>query len=75
MDIQAEKYSLIERIIQIKDSHLIARLKQFLTLNESDFWDDLDDDLKASIERGVTQSARGEVQSHQEVMKKYNKCL
>ena len=75
MDIQAEKYTLIERIIQIKDSSLIARVKQFLAANESDFWEELDEDLKASIERGLSQSARGEVKSHGEVMKKYEKWL
>ncbi len=71
MDIKAEKYYLIERITKIKDSGLISRLKQFLTLNESDFWNELDPELKASIEKSLSQSTRGEVRSHEEVMEQY----
>ncbi|MFH6982120.1 hypothetical protein [Marinoscillum sp. 108] len=41
MDIQAEKYSLIEYISQIADITLVEKLKQFVKANEQDFWNDL----------------------------------
>jgi len=39
--------------------------------NEYDFWNELDKELQASIERGLSQSARVEVHNHEKVMEKY----
>ncbi len=42
---------------------------------EKDWWDDVSDEAKASIEIGLKDAEAGKVTSHKEVMKKYKKWL
>ena len=42
---------------------------------QKDWWDDVSDEAKASIERGLKDAHEGRVTSHKEVMKKYKKWL
>lgn len=42
---------------------------------ESDWWDELPQDAKASIERGLKDIENGDVSPHEQVMKKYKKWL
>jgi hypothetical protein len=47
---------------------LLAKLQ--LKTEDSDFWDDLPEHVKAGIEEGLAQAERGEGIPHNEVMKK-----
>jgi predicted transcriptional regulator len=42
---------------------------------QKDWWDDVSDEAKASITRGLNDANAGKVTSHKEVMKKYKKWL
>ncbi len=42
---------------------------------QKDWWDDVSDEAKASIERGLKDADVRRVTSHKEVMKKYKKWL
>ena len=42
---------------------------------ESDWWDELPQDAKDSIERGLKDIENGDVSPHEEVRKKYKKWL
>ena len=42
---------------------------------QKDWWDDVSDEAKASIERGLKDADAGRVTSNKEVMKKYKKWL
>lgn len=42
---------------------------------EYDFWDELPDHVKAGIDEGIAQADAGDVFSHEEVMKEYEKWL
>ena len=42
---------------------------------EYDWWDDLSEGAKASIEEGLKDTAEGKLTPHNEVMKKYKKWL
>ena len=75
MDIQATKLELMQRLLSTRKEWVLQRIKDIFEEEEVDFWDELDDDLKASIDRGLDQSARGQVKNHEEVMKKYEKWL
>jgi hypothetical protein len=44
-------------------------------LKEDDFWNELPEEAKASIKRGISDFKNGRKKSHQEVMKKYKKWL
>ena len=42
---------------------------------QKDWWDDVSDEAKASIERGLKDAEAGRVTTHTDVMKKYKKWL
>ena len=42
---------------------------------EYDWWDDLSEDAKSSIEQGLKDAEEGRLTPHKEVMKKYKKWL
>ncbi len=77
MSIQAEKLRLIEWLIGLDDKTTIERLKWLRedTAAASDWWDEISDAERASIERGLEDSKQGRVTPHKEVRKKYEKWL
>lgn len=42
---------------------------------QKDWWDDVSDDAKTSIEKGLKEARTGKVTEHKEVMKRYKKWL
>jgi len=77
MDIQAEKLSLIEWISRIKDQSIIAKLKKLQAdyIGSGDWWDELNQEEKESIERGLKDIEEGRVHSHETVQEIYGKYL
>ena len=74
MDVQATKLELIRLLLNTQKEQVLLRIKDIFEQQEDvDFWGNLDEELKASIERGLSQSERGEVRSHEAVMEKYKK--
>ena len=66
MDIQMEKAAIIKRFEKINDESLVKAFKNLLDYALSK--DEKDEMLEASIERGLSQSEKGEVRPHKEVM-------
>jgi len=66
MDIQLTKADIIERFQHVNDESLILAFKNLLDYALSK--EEADPLLKASIEKGLSQSARGEVKPHEAVM-------
>jgi hypothetical protein len=62
------KFKMVEKIITSEDDALLEEVKSLLGLSEHDFWDDLSDSARASVQRGLEQSNRGETRPHEEVM-------
>lgn len=76
MDIQATKLELMRLLLNTQKEQVLQRVKEIFEKEEDvDFWDDLNEELKASIERGLSESGRGEVKSHEVVMEKFKKWL
>ena len=75
MNIQAEKYSLIEYITQVKDIRLIEKLKQFVKANEDDFWNDLTEDQKQELKQGMKELDDGQKHDYEQVMSKHRKWV
>ena len=67
------KYDLIEKIVHTDDEVLLHQVKNLLDEGEAESWEDLDPALKASIEKGIEQSDRGEGTPHEKVMKELRK--
>lgn len=57
-----------ERVLKMVNALLLAD-------QEDDWYEELSDDAKASIERGLEDVKNGRVTSHEVVMKKYKKWL
>ena len=70
MGLAADKLELIEWLTNLDDNETISYLKIVKNSKESnsDWWDDLTEDQKRAIERGLK---AGRVTPHTEVKKKY----
>ncbi|HCY75233.1 MAG TPA: hypothetical protein DHV28_04885 [Ignavibacteriales bacterium] len=76
MNLDSEKLKIIDWIANITDESMIAKIKLLKDHpNETDWWDEISDAEKASIERGLADAAAGRVVPHEEVRKKYEKWL
>ena len=78
MDISAEKLNIIQRICEIQDTDLLDLIQNIIEIpkrSEFDWWDTLSKEEQNSIERGLTDLKNGNVHSHDQIRKKYEKYL
>jgi len=78
MDISAEKLNIIQRICEIQDTDLLDLIQNIIEIpkrSEFDWWDTLSKEEQKSIERGLTDLKNGNVHSHDQIRKKYEKYL
>jgi predicted transcriptional regulator len=77
MNIQADISWIQSELNKVKDPDIITAIKSVLKYRErtqvKDWWDEISEDEKASIEIGLAQADNGETISHEQVMKKYQK--
>jgi hypothetical protein len=71
MDIQLEKYKLMEWLVNIKDEGLITKLKtiQDDSFTNQDWNNEISEVEKQAVEKGLSQIEEGNVLSHQAVIK------
>jgi len=76
MNLDSEKVKIIDWIASLTDESIIARIK-LLKENpkETDWWDEISEAEKASIERGMADAKAGRIVPHEEVRKKYEQWL
>ena len=77
MNIQGEKLSLIEWISRINDKSIISKLRRIQEeyVGSEDWWNELNQAEKESIERGLKDIDEGRVHSNETVQKLYGKYL
>lgn len=68
MDI-ALKYKIVEKIVQSNDENLLAEINSLIDHSGKDFWDELPESIKQSIEIAKTQLDEGKGRPHAEVMR------
>jgi hypothetical protein len=71
MGIEAVKLELIQWLANLEDSETLEYLKLVKDSGKNDWWDDLTDDVKSGIERGLKDIDAGHLVAHEEVKKKY----
>ena len=73
MRIETIKLELIEWLSRLEDNDTIEYLKivKDTRLGNKDWWDDLSEEQKAGIERGLNDIDQGRTISHEEVKNKY----
>ena len=74
MDIQLEKYKLMEWLMNLKDESIISKLKTIKSnLSASSDWtDDISDTEKLLINAGLKDIEQGNTFTHEQVMKEIN---
>lgn len=73
MDIQLEKYELLEWLIGLKDEVVISKIKDLKKNNESDWSQDVSETEKLFILAGLKDIEEGNTFSHDEVMEDIRK--
>lgn len=66
MDIQTEKIGLIQWIADLKDTSIINKLKEVRRKHSfsDDWWDEISEAERKSIEKGLSDIKEGRVHSH-----------
>lgn len=76
MSIESIKLDLAKKIIDTNDAGIINHIKALFDINEQTNWfEELPDDVQASVLRGIAEADTGEGTPHDEVMKKAKKWL
>ncbi len=69
MDIQAEKISLAQMLLQTEDITILKKVKAIFYSKENDWWDELSQSQKESIEEGLVDFEKGRTIPYDEVKK------
>ncbi|MDD2636357.1 MAG: hypothetical protein PHW82_12775 [Bacteroidales bacterium] len=73
MDIYSKKYQLMEWIMNLRDTQMIDKL---LSIAEKfDWWSEISQEERDSIERGMKDISKNNVINHSDVMKQYEKYI
>lgn len=70
MDLQAEKLSLMQAILDIEDLSVIKEVKKLLKKREHDWFDNLTEEQQESVRRGLEEADRGEGIPHEEAIRR-----
>lgn len=73
--LQSEINHYLALLSDRKKKAVLTVVKSFVEQQELDLWDELSDNVKASIMRGLKQSKQGKGTPHHLVMKKYERWL
>lgn len=76
MDIQIEKYKLMEWLMGLKDESVISKLKSIKSSlsNSSDWAEDISETEKLLINAGLKDVEEGNTFTHEQVMKEINEA-
>ena len=78
MDVTELRADLHNMIDKISDKNILKALRTLLyekAASKADWWDTISQEEQEEIEQGLSEADRGEVISHEEVMKRYKKWL
>jgi hypothetical protein len=62
------KYKIVEKLIQTQDDVVLNEVKLILGVKENDFWEELPEEVKQSINQAKAELDRGEGIPHEKVM-------
>lgn len=70
MDIKARKLDLIQWLIQLKDERLLSKIAA-LQAEDKDFWNELSEDQRQEIKKGMEELDSGQKHNYEKVVSKY----
>lgn len=75
IELQNKKLALIQWLASLNDSDILERINDIRKKENKDWWNELTNEEKSSIERGLKDAELGNVTPHTEVKKLYDKWL
>ncbi len=75
MNIQNMKIELIQWLTTLDDKYLIQKILDLRKSQTKDWWNEISDAEKSSIEKGISDAEDGKLNSHSEARKVYEKWL
>jgi hypothetical protein len=70
MSVETIKIEVAQRILNLEDEKILIKIQALLN-SEKDWYGDLTDDDKASLQKGIDQAERGELISNEDFKKKH----
>ena len=74
MNLETRKLNIIRWVSHLEDESIIERIEKLRSYG-GDWWEMIDENEKANIEKGILQADNGEVKTSEEVLSKYRKWL
>ena len=78
MDVTELRADLHNMIDKISDRNILKAVRTPISekaATKADWWDTISQEEREEIEQGLSEADKGEVTTHEEVMKKYKKWL
>jgi hypothetical protein len=75
VNLQNKKIELIQWLSTLNDKVLINKLMKFREKEKTDWWEEISDIEKESIEEGIQDANNGKLTSHSNAKKIYEKWL
>jgi predicted transcriptional regulator len=69
MDIQAEKLEIMKMLLEVDSPEILSEVKAVFQSQEYDFYNGLPQEVKLSIEAGLADAEKGNLYTHESVMK------
>jgi hypothetical protein len=68
MNLQAKKLELVQLILNTEKPSILKKVEDVFK-KKADWWDEISEDERRSIEQGLAEADRGELIPHEQVMK------
>ena len=75
LGLENKKIELIQWLSTLNDKRLIDKLMKLREKEKTDWWNELSESEKKSIEKGILDADKGKMTSHSSVKKIYDKWL
>lgn len=75
INIQNKKIELIQWLSTLDDISIIEKILKLRESEKKDWWDEISDAEKASIEKGIKEADQGKLNSHSQARNLYEKWL
>lgn len=73
MNIETIKLELMHLLLQTQEESLLAKIKKVFEEERTDWWDEMDEEERQEIQKGIEQADKGQFAPHEKVMKRFDK--
>ena len=74
-NIESKKLALIQWLTSLNDVSMIDKILELKQKETKDWWNEISNEEKESIEKGLSDAESGKLKPHSEIRKKYEKWL